>query len=306
MSWTKHYDYSSSVHLRSNEKWRRKEEYLLNEGTYGIEKWVPSRTGKAVEFHTAPKKWSLISSRQTHQPRNVQNVSKDYHLFLEKPSLKVFGKITHNFHPLRPLLPLFSVSCTSPELLAPLHHHLNTLKALLIGGEKPKSEAGPVFSPRPLQQQHYLLPHFPRETCWKRVCHAPSPSQASTLSHLAFALPAAQNQRSIKSPTTGWFSWHFDTADSVSHFLCEPISFGSCDGLSFFCFLSASLAGLSSSPIAQQLRLFLTLSSLPQALLPSLSAVACLHSDMHRVSCHLHTASPQSLSCKPKYSSVRA
>lgn len=213
MSWTKHYDYSSSVHLRSNEKWRRKEEYLLNEGTYGIEKWVPSRTGKAVEFHTAPKKWSLISSRQTHQPRNVQNVSKDYHLFLEKPSLKVFGKITHNFHPLRPLLPLFSVSCTSPELLAPLHHHLNTLKALLIGGEKPKSEAGPVFSPRPLQQQHYLLPHFPRETCWKRVCHAPSPSQASTLSHLAFALPAAQNQRSIKSPTTGWFSWHFDTAD---------------------------------------------------------------------------------------------
>lgn len=128
------------------------------------------------------------------------NVNRNYHVFLEKPSLKIFGKIRIHFHPLRLqavpscfLFPpfLFSVSSTFPVPLAPLHQGLDTLKPFPFWGRKKARMKQDLSCPQtPLRQQHQLPPTLPQQHLLQ-TSPLQFQSQFTGPGHLAFTTPVA-------------------------------------------------------------------------------------------------------------------
>lgn len=103
----------------------------------------------------APERQRLISSGQTHHLGEKKKCKKKLPLFLEKPRLKILGKIRYHFQPLRPQSHSYLCFLSPPPprchwLSAPEFKH--TQVSPLGGGggrKKGQNEAGPLSPPEP-------------------------------------------------------------------------------------------------------------------------------------------------------------
>lgn len=149
----------------------------------------------------APERQRLISSGQTHHLGEKKKCKKKLPLFLEKPRLKILGKIRYHFQPLRPQSHSYLCFLSPPPprchwLSAPEFKH-TSLSPWGGEGKKARMKQDLCLPRSPLQPPPYLPPTLPQQTRCERVLW--SGAQSTARGHLASTIPITQNLHSPKA-----------------------------------------------------------------------------------------------------------